>query len=62
MQSIELIGCNKLNFDTSWSDLENGKEFEPSSRWRVLSLKEKYYKTFLPEGATQNQRLELFSP
>ena len=48
-------------FDTSWSIIEKGKEFNPVTRQCGLCLREKYHIIFQPAGATLNSRSELFS-
>ena len=49
------------NYETSWSIVDRANDFDPATRKCRLCLKEKYYIIFQPEGATLNQRSELYS-
>ena len=49
------------NFDVKWSIIDRAKEFNPDTRKCRLCIKEKYYIIFQPDGATLNDRSELFS-
>ena len=50
-----------LDFDIQWNIKGKAPPFNPVSRRCRLCLKEKYYIIFQPEGASLNQRSELFS-
>ena len=49
------------NYEVKWNIIDRAKEFNPNTRKCRLCLKEKYYIIFQPEGATLNDRSELFS-
>ena len=49
------------DFEVTWSIIEDGRKFDPCTRKCMLCLKEKYHILFNPDGATLNQRSELFS-
>ena len=49
------------NYNLSWSIIEKGSSFNPSTRRCSLCLKEKFHIIFNPAGASLNQRTELFS-
>ena len=49
------------NFEIEWSVKDRATPFNPVSKKCKLCLKEKYFIIFQPEGATLNQRSELFS-
>ena len=49
------------NYNLSWSIIEKGQSFNPSTRRCSLCLKEKFHIIFNPAGASLNQRTELFS-
>ena len=49
------------NFEVKWSIIDRASEFNPVTRKCRLCLKEKYYIIFQPEGASLNQRSELYS-
>ena len=49
------------NFELSWSIIDRANDFDPPTRKCRLCLKEKYYIIFQPDGATLNQRSELFA-
>ena len=48
-------------FDIKWSIVDTAREFDPKTKKCRLCLKEKNYIIFQPEGATLNERSELFS-
>ena len=48
------------NFNIKWNIIDKAPEFNPTTRKCRLCDKEKYYIIFQPEGATLNQRSELF--
>ena len=48
-------------FNINWSIVDKGTPFNPTTRICGLCNKEKYYIIFEPEGASLNQRSELFS-
>ena len=49
------------NYDIKWNIVDRAPDFNPTTRKCRLCLKEKYYIIFQPEGATLNNRSELFS-
>ena len=49
------------NFEVKWKIIDRGKDFNPINRKCGLCIKEKYHIIFQPEGASLNQRSELFS-
>ena len=49
------------NHDIKWSIIERAKDFNPITRKCRLCLKEKYHIIYNKEGATLNERSELFS-
>ena len=49
------------NFDLSWSIIDRAKNFNPATRKCNLCIKEKYYIIFHHQGATLNERSELYS-
>ena len=51
----------RANYEIKWSIIEKGRKFDPSTRKCMLCLKEKYHIVFNPDGASLNQRSELFS-
>ena len=52
---------NHQKYDIEWHIKDRAKPFNPVSRKCRLCLREKYYIIFEPEGASLNQRSELFS-
>ena len=56
----DLKNKNK-NYNIKWSIIDRAKNFNPATKKCRLCLKEKYYIIFQPDGATLNQRSELFS-
>ena len=50
-----------VDFNISWNIIDRGKDFNPTTKKCRLCLKEKYYIIFHPDGATLNERSELFS-
>ena len=50
-----------LDFDMSWSVVDRGNPFNPTTRKCRLCLNEKFHIIFQPAGATLNKRSELFS-
>ena len=52
---------NNQNFEIQWNIKDKAPPFNPISRRCRLCLKEKYYIIFQPDGASLNQRSELFS-
>ena len=49
------------DFDINWRVIDRARVFNPINRRCGLCTKEKYYIIFQPEGATLNQRSELYS-
>ena len=49
------------DFDLKWSIIENARPFDPGTKKCMLCLKEKYHILFNPEGASLNQKSELFT-
>ena len=49
------------NFKINWKVIDRAKKFNPINRRCGLCTKEKYYIIFQPEGASLNERKELFS-
>ena len=49
------------NFEVKWSIIDRASAFNPVTRKCRLCLKEKYYIIFQPEGASLNERSELYS-
>ena len=49
------------NFQIDWKVIDRAKKFNPINRRCGLCTKEKYYIIFQPEGASLNERKELFS-
>ena len=49
------------NYNIRWSVIDRAKDFNPATKKCRLCLKEKFYIIFQPDGATLNQRSELFS-
>ena len=49
------------NYEVKWSIIDRAKEFNPDTKKCRLCIKEKYYIIFQPEGASLNDRSELFS-
>ena len=49
------------NFEISWSIIDRAKNFNPATRKCNLCIKEKYYIIFHHQGATLNERSELYS-
>ena len=49
------------DYNTSWKIIDRGKAFNPSTKSCQVCLKEKYQIMFNPEGATLNDRREIFS-
>ena len=45
----------------SWQIVARGQSFNPTSKQCILCLKEKFFIMFRPEGATLNDRNELFA-
>ena len=52
---------NHKTFNISWSVIDKAPDFNPATGKCRLCLKEKFYIIFQPEGATLNQRSELFT-
>ena len=50
-----------VKYTLSWSIIERGAPFNPSTRRCSLCLKEKFHIIFHPAGASLNERTELFS-
>ena len=50
-----------LDYTVKWKIIGRASEFNPVNRKCRLCLKEKYHIIFQPEGATLNERSELFS-
>ena len=48
-------------YSVSWKIIDRGKAFNPSTRSCQVCLKEKYHIMFNPEGASLNQRREIFA-
>ena len=62
--SIEIPGELKQrdqNYKIKWSIVVRASDFNQTTRKCRLCLKEKYYIIFQQEGATLNQRSELFT-
>ena len=51
----------RTNYDMSWKLVDRAPDFNPTTRKCRLCLKEKYHIIFQPDGATLNNRSELFS-
>ena len=51
----------RKKYDLSWNLVDRAPDFNPVTRKCRLCLKEKYYIIFQPDGATLNNRSELFS-
>ena len=49
------------DYTTTWKIIDRGKEFNPSTRSCQLCLKEKFHIMFSSDGATLNDRREIFS-
>ena len=49
------------SYNISWRVVERAQDFNPATGKCRLCLKEKFYIIFQPEGATLNQRSELFT-
>ena len=49
------------NFNINWKVIDRARVFNPINRRCGLCTKEKYYIIFQPDGATLNQRSELYS-
>ena len=49
------------SFDIKWQIIGKAKSFNPTTKRCNLCLKEKFFIIFKPEGASLNQRSELFS-
>ena len=52
---------NNRNYDVNWNIVGNASEFNPVTKKCRLCIKEKYFIIFQPEGASLNQRSELYS-
>ena len=48
-------------YDIRWSIIDRAQDFNPVNKKCRLCLKENFYIIFKPDGATLNQRFELFS-
>ena len=48
-------------YELKWSVIDRAPDFNPNTRKCRLCIKEKQYIIFQPEGATLNERSELFS-
>ena len=49
------------NYSIKWKVIDRASKFNPITRKCRLCIKEKYHIIFQPEGATLNERSELFS-
>ena len=49
------------NYEINWSIIDRAKDFNPDTKKCRLCIKEKYYIIFQPEGASLNDRSELYS-
>ena len=49
------------NFEIGWSIIDRASAFNPVTRKCRLCIKEKYYIIFQPDGASLNERSELYS-
>ena len=49
------------DFEIKWSVINRAPDFNPATNKCRLCLKEKFYIIFQPDGASLNQRSELFS-
>ena len=49
------------NYDVKWKVIDRASDFNPVTRKCRLCMKEKYYIIFQPEGASLNERSELYS-
>ena len=50
-----------IDFDLKWGIIEKARPFDPGTRKCMLCLKEKFHILFNPDGASLNQKSELFT-